>query len=108
MNRCRLYASQREDLDVRRRRLLIRCWHRETQEADLILGGFAEQSIDKLGDAQLDRLEGLLDRTDADLFDWILGNRLVPAEHDHDVIRLLRGFCGARPHSTLRNRPHQI
>lgn len=108
MNKRLSYTSQREDLDLRRKRLLIRCWHRETQEADLILGAFAEQSIDKMRDAQLERLEALLDSTDADLFDWLLGNRMVPAEHDHDVIRLLRGFCGARPHSILRSRPHQI
>ncbi|WP_376706242.1 succinate dehydrogenase assembly factor 2 (plasmid) [Mesorhizobium sp. ISC25] len=102
------YASQRGDLDVRSKRVLFRCWHRGTQESDLILGSFAEQSIDKLDDAQLCRLEALLDCTDADLFDWILGNTPAPAEHDHDVMRLLRGFCGARHQRPLQNRQHPI
>jgi antitoxin CptB len=108
MNSRLSYASQREDPDVRSKRVLFRCWHRGTQESDLILGSFAEQSIENLDDAQLDRLEALLDCTDADLFDWILGNSPAPAEHDHDVMRLLRGFCGARHQRPLQNGPHQI
>jgi antitoxin CptB len=31
--------------DVRRRRLLFRCWHRGIQETDLILGTFCETSL---------------------------------------------------------------
>jgi antitoxin CptB len=108
MNSRLSYASQREDLYIRSQRILFRCWHRGTQESDLILGSFAEQSIDKLDDAQLDRLEALLDCTDADLFDWILGDTPAPAEHDHDVMRLLRGFCGARHQSPLQGRQHPI
>ncbi|UVK38817.1 succinate dehydrogenase assembly factor 2 [Mesorhizobium sp. AR10] len=107
MNRRLSYASQREDLNVRNRRVLLRCWHRGTQESGLILGSFAEQSIDKLNDAQLDRLEALLDCPDADLFGWIIGNRPAPAEHNHDVMRLLRGFCGVRHQRPLQNRQRQ-
>jgi antitoxin CptB len=108
MNSRLSYASQRADMDVRSKRVLFRCWHRGTQENDLILGSFAEQSIDKLDDTQLDRLEALLDCPDADLFDWILGDTPAPAEHDHDVMRLLRGFCGARHQSPLQTRRQAI
>jgi antitoxin CptB len=108
MNSRLSYASQRADLDVRSKRVLFRCWHRGTQESDLILGSFAEKSLGNLDDAQLDRLEALLDCTDADLFDWILGNSPPPAKHDHDVMGLLRGFCGAHEGRPLQNRSHQI
>src|SRR3954447_12973623 len=87
------HASQRENRDVRRSRLLFRCWHRGTQESDLILGPFAETSLTSLDSAQLDRFEALLECTDPDLFDWIFGVSAPPPEHDHDVMRLLRGFC---------------
>jgi len=41
--------SSRNDLrDVRCQRLLFRCWHRGTQESDLILGPFAERSLANL------------------------------------------------------------
>jgi len=47
--------------DIRCRRLLFRCWHRGTQENDLILGAFAETSLARLDSNQLDRFEALLD-----------------------------------------------
>ena len=45
--------------EIRRRRLLFRCWHRGTQESDLILGSFAEDSLETLMSDQLGRLEAL-------------------------------------------------
>lgn len=88
--------SQREQRDIRCRRLLFRCWHRGTQESDLILGPFAEGSLDTLDSGQLGRFEALLDCTDPDLFDWIFGVSDPPPQHDHDVMELLRGFCTER------------
>jgi succinate dehydrogenase flavin-adding protein (antitoxin of CptAB toxin-antitoxin module) len=34
-----------EPSHLRRKRLLSRCWHRGTQESDLILGSFAKTSL---------------------------------------------------------------
>jgi len=79
--------------------LLFRCWHRGTQESDLILGRFAETHLDNFDNAQLDRLEALLDCTDPDLFDWIIGGFTPPKEYDHDVMRLLRRFARRRTQS---------
>jgi antitoxin CptB len=82
--------------EIRCRRLLFRSWNRGTQESDLILGTFAETSLASFDGIQLDRLEALLDCSDPDLFDWIFGVTAPPAQHDHDVMRLLRDFCVAR------------
>ena len=79
-----------EHPEIRRKRLLFRCWHRGTQEIDLLLGSFAETSLAGLDGAQLDQLEGLLDCADADLFDWITGRSRPPPAYEHDVMRLLR------------------
>ena len=76
--------------DIRRKRLLFRCWHRGTQEVDLIFGRFAETSLAAFSAAQLDRFEALLDCTDADLFDWVTGGCMPPPAYDHDVMRMLR------------------
>jgi antitoxin CptB len=94
------------NFDLRRQRLLFRCWHRGTQESDLILGPFAETSLKGFDGSQLERLEALLDCTDPDLFDWILGGFTPPPEHDHDVIQMLRDFS-ARPHRD-RHATHRI
>jgi antitoxin CptB len=80
------------DPDVRRRRLLFRCWHGGTQEIDLLLGPFAETVLAGFNSAQLDRFEALLDCADLDLLDWITSRSTPPAAYDHDVMRLLRSF----------------
>jgi len=96
-------AKGHEHPDIRCRRLLFRCWHRGTQESDLILGSFAEGSLETLDSDQIGRFEALLDCTDPDLFDWIFGVSDPPSEHDHDVMQLLRRFCTER-----RRTPRQI
>ena len=99
-------ALEHDHADVRRRRLLFRCWHRGTQESDFILGSFAQTSLTHLDSAQLDRFEALLDCTDPDLFDWIFAGIAPPPEHDHDVMRLLRGFCTTRHRRPQQNGQH--
>jgi antitoxin CptB len=79
-------------LDIRRKRLLFRAWHRGTREADLILGSFAESYLAEFDDPKLDRFEALLEVPDAELFDWINGRATAPPEHDTDVTRLLLAF----------------
>ena len=101
-------AADREQPDVRCRRLLFRCWHRGTQESDLILGSFAEDSLGALDSSQLGRFEALLDCTDPDLFDWIFGVSDPPPEHDHDVMGLLRSFCNGRHRAPRQIGQHRI
>jgi antitoxin CptB len=78
--------------EIRRRRLLFRSWHRGTQEIDLIAGSFADRSLHDFDNSRMDRFEALLDCSDADLLDWIIGRSTPPPEHDHDVMRMLRSF----------------
>ena len=82
-------AEQFGAASVRRNRLLFRCWHRGTQEGDLILGPFAEMFLVGFDSAQLDRFEALLDCADPDVFDWFVVG-ITPPEHDYDVMRRLR------------------
>ena len=76
----------------RRKRLLFRCRHRGTQENDLLLGSFAETYLATFDGAQLERLEALLECSDPDLFNWVVGRRAPPPQYDHDVMHLLRSF----------------
>jgi antitoxin CptB len=82
-----------------RNRLIFRSWHRGTQESDLLLGSFADSCLARLDNNQLQRFETLLDCSDPDLFEWILGGGVPPAQHDHDVLHLLRAYW-AQPHDT--------
>jgi antitoxin CptB len=80
------------DLDVIRKRLRFRSWHRGTKEMDVLLGGFADRHLAGFTPAQLDRYDALLQNSDPDLYGWITGRESVPKAHDHDVMDLLRSF----------------
>lgn len=81
-----------EGIDIRRKRLSYRCWHRGTKELDLLIGSFADRHLADLDEAQLDRLEILLEIPEPVLFDWLTGAYKPPPEYDFDVTRLLLAF----------------
>ena len=81
-----------EGLDIRRRKILFRAWHRGLREMDLILGGFADRSIEELGDAELTEFENLMNLPDGELLTWLTGETAVPAAHDGPLFRRLRAF----------------
>jgi antitoxin CptB len=82
-----------EGLDERRRRLLFRCWHRGTREADLIMGRFADANIGELTDAELDAFERLTDVPEPELYAWITGDEPVAPAHDTPLFHRLRDFA---------------
>ncbi|CAK0779968.1 antitoxin CptB [Azospirillaceae bacterium] len=77
---------------ARRKRLVFRAWHRGTREADLLLGSFADRFVPYFSGDQLNTFEQLLELSDPDLYNWIVGREAVPQEHDNEVMLLLRQF----------------
>jgi antitoxin CptB len=89
-----------QGLDARRRRLLFRSWHRGIQEMDLVLGRFADAQIARLNDAELDEYERLLEIPDQQMFAWVSGAEITPAEIDSALFRRLRDFHREGPPRT--------
>jgi antitoxin CptB len=85
-------TESNEDLDLRRRRLRFRAWHRGTRELDLVLGRFADAEIAKLDEAEIGAFEALMDVPDHDLYGWITGAEATPAPYDTPLLRRLRDF----------------
>ena len=81
-----------EGLDLRRRKLLFRSWHRGMREMDLIMGRFADAAIERLSDGDLTEFEQLIEVPDRDLLAWITGEAAVPANFDSPLLRDLRAF----------------
>ena len=52
-------------------RLRYRSWHRGCKETDLILGGYADQYLDRLTPEQLTLFEAFLEEEDADIWHWL-------------------------------------
>lgn len=78
-----------EDIENRRKRLIFRSWHRGTREMDLIMGTFAEKHVPAMEIAELDLYEELLHTPDPDVYDWVSGQKSVPANVMNPVIEKL-------------------
>jgi antitoxin CptB len=85
-------SDDRETLDTLRRKLGFRAWQRGTQEADLLIGAFADQHLPRFSQDELRQFERLLEECDPDIFDWMTARQPVPEAHDSAVVRLLIHF----------------
>ena len=81
-----------DDSDKRRRRLLYRCTHRGTKEADLILGGFARAHLAVMPVDELVRFEALMEESDPDLMAWVAGQEEPPERVDRRLIERINNF----------------
>jgi antitoxin CptB len=81
-----------DGLDLRRRRLLYRLWHRGSLEMDLILGRFADTVIAELPEAEIDGLERLAEVADPELYGWLTGSSPVHRDYDGAAFRRLCRF----------------
>ncbi len=81
-----------ENLDIRRKRLAFRAWHRGTKELDLLIGGFADRHLGHMSADQLDRFEALLEVPDPVMYRWATGQESPSAGYDNDVMKLLLEF----------------
>ena len=84
-----------DGLDVRRKRLLFRCWHRGTREMDLILGRFADSAIATLSSDELDQLEQLIEVPDPDLYAALTGDKTVSANCTGMLFERIKAFRAA-------------
>ena len=81
--------NQLDDIDVRRKRLIFRSWHRGTKEMDMLLGQFADAHLHHFTAQQLDQYERILKNSDPDLYNWISGNEPLPPAESSAVMTQL-------------------
>jgi antitoxin CptB len=77
------------------RRILFRATHRGSKEADLMIGGFVTRHVATMDEAELASLEAVLEHTDADLTDWLMGRKPVPPEAASPMLERMLAECGA-------------
>jgi antitoxin CptB len=68
------------DLEVVRKRLIFRSWHRGCKETDVILGNFCDANIHQMNAEEIAYFEAILEEEDADLYRWLTGELPMP-EH---------------------------
>jgi antitoxin CptB len=91
-----------EDIENRRKRLTFRSWHRGTREMDLIMGSFAEETVNSMTMEELNFYEELLNTPDPDVYDWISGQKTPPTNLMNSVLEKLLTHTYARSQSHSR------
>lgn len=76
-----------ENSENRLKRMRYRAWHRGIKEMDLILGRFADETLDSLSANDLDQFEELLEVGDQQFYRWINGAEDVPDDQDGTLLR---------------------
>lgn len=87
-------ADGEDGLEVRRKRLRFRAWHRGTRETDLILGRFADAYAASFTAEDIAAFERLLEVPDRDLLDWVTGAVSAPPERSSPMLARLLLFYG--------------
>jgi antitoxin CptB len=89
-------------MDVHRRKLRYRAWHRGFREADLILGPFADSHLEAMSPDELAAFEDLLEQPDQDLYDWIVEAAEPPPALDGGMLAMIRDFRHSARHAFER------
>ncbi|MEX1252127.1 MAG: succinate dehydrogenase assembly factor 2 [Hyphomonas sp.] len=76
----------------RRKKLKFRAWRRGFREMDLLIGSFADATLESLDTAGLDEFERLLKVPDWEVYAWLIGQEPVPAAHSGPVLDQLIAF----------------
>jgi len=81
-----------DDIEARRKRAIYRANYRGFREADMMLGGFAKAHGPDFTDDELREFEALIEESDHNIYDWITGNRPLPAQYDTALFARLKAF----------------
>ena len=79
-------------LSPHRNKLKFRAWRRGFREADLILGPFAEATLENMTDGEAAEFEALLGQECRDIYAWIIGKEPTPADFETPTMERLRVF----------------
>jgi antitoxin CptB len=86
-----------DQLDIERKRLKFRSWHRGTREMDLLLGRFADRSLDGFDGGALRAYAALLEQPDPDIYDWVCGRGECPEGELRPIVAALTEFHSSNP-----------
>jgi antitoxin CptB len=81
-----------DKLDIDRKRLKFRSWHRGTREMDLLLGRFADERLGAFDHGALRAFAALLEQSDPDIYDWVCGRGQCPDGDLRPIVAALMEF----------------
>ena len=82
--------TAQETHEHRLKRLRMRSMRRGIKEMDIILGRFADLSLDDLDPGMLDLYDGLLSENDQDLYQWVTEQVAAPEMYRDLIAQIAR------------------
>lgn len=76
--------------ETRIKKLQYRANHRGIKEMDIVIGGFANECLADLSDAEIDDFEVLMSEHDRDLIIWVTGEEEFPHA---DLMPMFKRVC---------------
>ena len=74
------------DLEIKRKKLIMRSMRRGTKEMDLILKNFSKLRLDFMTEEELELYEKLLSENDQDLYQWCTGQSCAKQEFETLIV----------------------
>ena len=84
-----------EPRENRIKRLHMRSMRRGIKEMDIILMRYAAAKLEGMSDAALDAYDALLSENDQDLYQWVSGQQVAPAELQDQIADIRAVATGA-------------
>lgn len=79
-------------MDLLRKKLLYKSWHRGCKETDIILGEFAKTMIEKLTDKDLEAFAVIVESSDNKIYDAAVGRIPIPDSFDEELFKRIIKF----------------
>jgi antitoxin CptB len=86
-----------DQLNIERKRLKFRSWHRGTREMDLLLGRFADGRLAAFDCGALRAYAALLEQSDPDIYGWVSGREECPEGELRPLVAALAEFHSSIP-----------
>ena len=75
------------------KKLRYQSWHRGWKETDILLGNFADKNLESFTEQEIDIYEKLIEESDADIWDWLVGKEPVDNPAYTEILQKIRsGF----------------
>jgi antitoxin CptB len=79
-------------LDTARKRLLYQSLYRGCKETDILIGSYARSALGTMSEEGLALFEALLEESDADIYQWIIGAKPEPLPYQAWLLPDIRTF----------------
>lgn len=71
---------EKENMEVRRRKIMFREWNRGMREMDMIMGKYEDKYIVSLKEDKINEFENIMEVMESEIMKWVKGERKIKDE----------------------------